>query len=74
MGLNRLLGFKGPTHLIPSQIHPFDTLTKAQWIIFVKKLFQVQKKLKYIWNQKWNVKKNPLGSSPDIYKIIQGIN
>ena len=25
MGLNGLLGFKGPTHLLPTQTHPFDT-------------------------------------------------
>jgi hypothetical protein len=25
MGLNGLLGFKGPTHLMPTQTHPFDT-------------------------------------------------
>ena len=25
MGLNGLLGFKGPTHLMPIQTHPFDT-------------------------------------------------
>jgi hypothetical protein len=25
MGLNGLLGFKGPTHLMPTQTHSFDT-------------------------------------------------
>ena len=25
MGLNGLLGFKDPTHLMPTQIHPFNT-------------------------------------------------
>jgi hypothetical protein len=30
MGLNGLLGFKGPTHLMPTQTHPFDTLTHTQ--------------------------------------------
>jgi hypothetical protein len=25
MGLNGLLGFKVPTHLMPTQTHPFDT-------------------------------------------------
>jgi hypothetical protein len=27
MGLNGLLGFKSPTHLMPTQTHPFDTPT-----------------------------------------------
>jgi hypothetical protein len=33
MGLNGLLGFKGPAHLMPTQTHPFDTpkIKTQQW-------------------------------------------
>ena len=34
MGLNSLLGFKDLTHLIPTQTHPFDTLTIIYTLVF----------------------------------------
>ncbi len=43
MGLNGLLGFKGLTHLMPTQTHPFDTSTYIQEI-FVKHIIAVWRK------------------------------
>jgi hypothetical protein len=39
MGLNGLLGFKGPTHLMPTQTHPFDTPNFNKICVFCDKCY-----------------------------------